>query len=600
MKQSKLEGFFRVQAAAPRPAKKQKSQDDKPVTVEVFNYADIQKLETRTDVVDLIIDFQPEKDDMSNADLLFSLPVDTYKGKDHILDLRGFKRLKTLTLKERTGNIRFKHVGEDPESTNRMQLALPTNKKNLLQVKFWWVAHRDSGNYEGLTTKLRTVLHQDETKHVEEWVRDRGMTKRKLFSESEMEEKKMKQRFESLKAYSDQIPELQKLPFASGPLEEGEMVLVLREKLLDETLEFDVLEVANSTLRCKYQQEEEEKDLQKCVEDRKSTWIKKWTEDDPAGFLPYEKVNCFYSASGLGITSVPRKRIFRTLPAVPDYRSKVSEMRGHLYCEQQSGVVLQLKRATAPKLLPCPACQKVFKCIKDIKDHIKQISDANPVGTHVRVLLKHDSMLEPDGPSLSIEHAVKGTGWETPLGTLADGRSSRSECVRPKTQSHYDKSSRDIKAKAEKLEDAQYQVEYYISDKNLKHDTFYRGKIMTSNDGWFQMCHIMTAPRIKTLTILTEDLSIALMNSESVETKKDQGGTYWIRRKGGKKLPPYKPRSSYRHGNRRYSDGMGDSDYGFDGGCMGYSGRDCDTLLECGVKPWDDDAGMVLGAMHDY
>jgi hypothetical protein len=43
-----------------------------------------------------------------------------------------------------------------------------------------------------------------------------------------------------------------------------------------------------------------------------------------------------------------------------------------------------------------------------------------------------------------------------------------------------------------------------------------------------------------------------------------------------------------------------DSDYGFDGGCMGYSGRDCDALLECGVKPWDDDAGMVFDAIHDY
>jgi hypothetical protein len=403
-----------------------------------------------------------------------------------------------------------------------------------------------------------------------------------------------------VKAYSDQIPELQKLPFVRGPLEEGELVLMLREKLLDETLEFDVLEVANPSLRSEYQREEDEKDLQKCAEDRKSTWIKKWTEDDPEGSLPYEQVNCFFSASGLGMSSVPRKRLFRSLPAVPGYRREVSEIRGEFYCEQQLGAVLQLKRATAPTLLPCPACRKDFKCIKDIKDHIKQMSDANPVGTHVRVLVTQRSMLEPDGPSLSIDRVVKGTGWETPLDALADGRSSRSVCVRPKTQSQYDKLVSGMRAKVEKLDDAQYQVEYYVSDKNLRHDTFYRGKIMTSNDGWFQMCHIMTAPRIKTLTILTEDLAIALMDSESVETKKDEGDTYWIRRKGGKKLPPYKPRSSSRHGKRRHSYDLDDSFYGFDGGYMGYSGRDCDTLLECGVKPWDDDAGMVLGAMHDY
>jgi hypothetical protein len=33
---------------------------------------------------------------------------------------------------------------------------------------------------------------------------------------------------------------------------------------------------------------------------------------------------------------------------------------------------------------------------------------------------------------------------------------------------------------------------------------------------------------------------------------------------------------------------------------MGYSGRDCDALLECSVKPWDDDAIMVIGAIHEY
>jgi hypothetical protein len=122
--------------------------------------------------VDLIIDFQQEKDDKPNADLLFSpcyKKQDACSGYHHILDLRGFRRLKTVTLKQRTGIVPFKHVGEDPESTNRMQHALPNCNKNLLQVKFLWV-----------TTQLRTALHQDETKHVEEWVRERNTTKKKL------------------------------------------------------------------------------------------------------------------------------------------------------------------------------------------------------------------------------------------------------------------------------------------------------------------------------------------------------------------------------------------------------------------------------------
>jgi hypothetical protein len=103
---------------------------------------------------------------------------------------------------------------------------------------------------------------------------------------------------------------------------------------------------------------------------------------------------------------------------------------------------------------------------------------------------------------------------------------------------------RDLKAKAEKFEDAQCQVEHFLSDKNLKHDSFYRVKISTRKDGWFQMCHITTAPRIKTLIIMLKDLAIDLIDSKSIETKKDQGGKYWIRRKGGKKLPPYKSRTS--------------------------------------------------------
>lgn len=41
-----------------------------------------------------------------------------------------------------------------------------------------------------------------------------------------------------------------------------------------------------------------------------------------------------------------------------------------------------------------------------------------------------------------------------------------------------------------------------------------------------------------------------------------------------------------------------ESMYGFGGGMLGFSGRDCDELLMQGVKPWDDDAADVLAVLN--
>ena len=52
-----------------------------------------------------------------------------------------------------------------------------------------------------------------------------------------------------------------------------------------------------------------------------------------------------------------------------------------------------------------------------------------------------------------------------------------------------------------------------------------------------------------------------------------------------------------------FSDNFSDSDSGgmyFDEGMYGFSAHDCDELLCQGVKPWDDDAGAVLGALHGW
>jgi hypothetical protein len=157
----------------------------------------------------------------------------------------------------------------------------------------------------------------------------------------------------------------------------------------------------------------------------------------PRAFSHMNKSTVFILLLVLGVFSVPRKLVFRALPAVPGYRSKASEMRGALHREHQLDAVLQLKRATAPKLLPHPACREDFHSASRTSGII---SSKCPMQTRLELTFacfkEHESMLDHDGPSLSIDDAVKGTGWETSLDTLADGRSSR---VRPKTQCEHDK-----------------------------------------------------------------------------------------------------------------------------------------------------------------
>ncbi|CAB9527113.1 Protein of unknown function (DUF3223) [Seminavis robusta] len=150
-------------------------------------------------------------------------------------------------------------------------------------------------------------------------------------------------------------------------------------------------------------------------------------------------------------------------------------------------------------------------------------------------------------------------------------------------------------------EELQTQVEYYLSNANLKKDKFYRSKIISSphGNGWIDIKYILSAPRIQSMNVTTARQVVeALKSSEEVETMEDaeEEGTFLIRRKKNKKLPTFRSQSDYQR-RRRYDSY---SDYGFDEGSHGFSGYRCGRLLECGVKPWDDDAGYVLRALYDY
>jgi hypothetical protein len=234
------------------------------------------------------------------------------------------------------------------------------------------------------------------------------------------------------------------------------------------------------------------------------------------------------------------------------------------------------------------------------------------------------------------QESTKNPGATTTL--LADNISSQPKTKKPRREATYDE--RSSLSSAFKLIEAnkcwsededelkivnqwqvREQVEFYLSDANLSRDDFYRTKIIESEkgNGWFDVKHIMTAPRIRSKCVDITEVVDALAESKLVETMKDDRSAstdvsrnrrdrrkslreprFWIRRRDGKAMPKLKRPSGT--GRRKRSHSYDDDDiYGFGGGgCMGYSSYQCNSMLEYGVKPWDDDAGGVLGAMHGW
>jgi hypothetical protein len=62
------------------------------------------------------------------------------------------------------------------------------------------------------------------------------------------------------------------------------------------------------------------------------------------------------------------------------------------------------------------------------------------------------------------------------------------------------------------------QVEYYLSDANLKHDKFFHTKLSEGTDGWMSLTHILACNKLKTLTTESMDIVEAVSNSTEIET----------------------------------------------------------------------------------
>lgn len=76
------------------------------------------------------------------------------------------------------------------------------------------------------------------------------------------------------------------------------------------------------------------------------------------------------------------------------------------------------------------------------------------------------------------------------------------------------------------------QIEYYLSDKNLTKDKFFREQIQTSKDGYIEISHFLNCNNVKSNKWTSADIKAACSDSTELEIKGDK-----IRRVGNKPLP---------------------------------------------------------------
>lgn len=76
------------------------------------------------------------------------------------------------------------------------------------------------------------------------------------------------------------------------------------------------------------------------------------------------------------------------------------------------------------------------------------------------------------------------------------------------------------------------QIEYYLSDKNLAKDKFFREQIQTSKDGFIAISHFLNCNNVKKIGCTVKDIKDACAKSTELEIKGDT-----VRRANNKPLP---------------------------------------------------------------
>jgi lupus La protein len=80
----------------------------------------------------------------------------------------------------------------------------------------------------------------------------------------------------------------------------------------------------------------------------------------------------------------------------------------------------------------------------------------------------------------------------------------------------------------------QKQMEYYLGDKNLARDEFFRDKISASKVGFVDLSLFQNCNKIKAMGITNKDIADSLKESKALEVSKDGK---MVRRAEGLELP---------------------------------------------------------------
>jgi len=130
---------------------------------------------------------------------------------------------------------------------------------------------------------------------------------------------------------------------------------------------------------------------------------------------------------------------------------------------------------------------------------------------------------------------------EAPEGTQPDAKKPKLEEPAEKSETKLLRSTAPDPAAVKK------QVEYYFSDQNLKHDKFFHEKISQDAGGWLGVPLLVSCNKMKAMKATKEDIFEALKTSE-LETKEDEDGNAFVRRKENAKLPTLEERPDRQGG----------------------------------------------------
>jgi len=86
------------------------------------------------------------------------------------------------------------------------------------------------------------------------------------------------------------------------------------------------------------------------------------------------------------------------------------------------------------------------------------------------------------------------------------------------------------------------QVEYYLSDDNLRHDKFFHDKIKGNADGWLEIALILSCNKMKAMRATNEDV-VSSLDGSKIEIKDDKLS---IRRPGNLALPTLEARPQHQ------------------------------------------------------